>query len=680
MRLKIFRAGWAVVILASVGSGTVAWAGGGTDAGTTLPDVLITSSRLDVGVSGASISVITAAEIADSPGQTLADILAREAGVQVQDLFGGVDGADATIDLRGFGAAATPNTLILLNGHRLNDYDLSAVNLAAIPKDSIARIEIIRGNAGAVLYGDGAVGGVINIITKSRIDQPPFAQASQTLGSFDYRRTGLSVGDTFAGTALSAYGDNISSDGYRQNNRVSQHDIVGSIDRALAGGEVYLDASATSQHIGLPGALSGAELAADPRATDTPLDNAGDQELNTTLGGVWPVASGVDLVLDAGVRHKDQQSRFFEYGDTFYDTSLTRLSLAPRVDFTRPLLTLPARTIAGIDLEQTEYHANQQVDPGNPPIHRYDIRQRTAAAYWQSTLSVRPGTAVSLGLRLQDDRVEAHDVYDPTAPNNGNFVTVQGVPLAHSSLQYAFDLGLDHHLQHGVELFARVGRSFRLPTADERVGESPWGVPTTFDLKTQTSVDGEAGMRLHRGAFALQSSVYLMKLHNELHFNPLTYTNVNLGPTRRYGVENSINWEASRTVRARAGLSYARARFASGPWNGNDVPLVSRWTGYGGLTWALLGRRAVLDADVLYVGSRRFDNDQPNVQPLIPEHTLVDLGVGGTVGKVRYSLAVRNVFDRRYFDYGVASTFTYGVYNAYPMPGRTIKGQIGVRF
>ena len=47
------------------------------------------------------------------------------------------------------------------------------VDLAAIPRESIERIEITRGNSGAVLYGDGAVGGVINIVTKTGVGVKP---------------------------------------------------------------------------------------------------------------------------------------------------------------------------------------------------------------------------------------------------------------------------------------------------------------------------------------------------------------------------------------------------------------------------------------------------------------------------------------------------------------------------
>ena len=53
----------------------------------------------------------------------LQDILAREPGIQVRNLFGGVNGARSTVDMRGFGATATSNTLVLINGRRLNDID-----------------------------------------------------------------------------------------------------------------------------------------------------------------------------------------------------------------------------------------------------------------------------------------------------------------------------------------------------------------------------------------------------------------------------------------------------------------------------------------------------------------------------------------------------------------------------
>ena len=92
-------------------------------------------------------------------------------GVQLQTLYGGVGGAGTSVDLRGFGAFATANTLLLINGRRVNDIDLQGVDFSTIPRDSIERIEITKGNSGAVLYGDNAMGGVINATGGPNVSQ-----------------------------------------------------------------------------------------------------------------------------------------------------------------------------------------------------------------------------------------------------------------------------------------------------------------------------------------------------------------------------------------------------------------------------------------------------------------------------------------------------------------------------
>ena len=648
---------------------------------TILPDTLVTASRLGEGVTGASTTVITADEIERSPGQTLQDVLTRQPGLQVQNLFGGVGGTDSTVDMRGFGAAATPNTLVLINGRRLNDIDLSGVDFSAIPRDSIERIEITRGNSGAVLYGDGAVGGVINIVTKNGFNEPPSYRAGETFGSFGSKETNLSAGKAIAGTALSVYGNTITADGYRDNNKLRQSNVIGEVRQAIDQGEIYLNLSADTQHLGLPGPLSSGQIASNPKGTDYPRDFADKQGLNAAFGATRTLADGIDLVVDAGVRHKDQQSSFYDFGfDSYDDRSLTTLSLTPRVTIEHRLFGLPGKAITGIDLYQSYFADDQAVDRGDAAAHRHDLQQRSLAGYLQDTVAVRQDTDLSLGLRLQNDDIAARDRYNPNAPNNGNFSTLRGLALNNNDTRYALHLGLDHRLTGTTTLFARVGHSFRLPTVDERVGSSPWGTVTNFTLKPQTSADAELGLRGHWGALALQSSAYLMALRDELHFSPVTFTNVNLDPTRRYGLENAATWQVTDSLRLKAGVAYTRAQFTQGAWKDREVPLVSRWTGTGGVSWTVWDRLAVFDADLRYVGDRRFDNDQANFQPMIPSHALVDVRIGGEAAWARYSLAAQNLFDRKYFDYGVASSVTSGSYNAYPMPGRTVMGRFGVSF
>jgi iron complex outermembrane recepter protein len=649
-----------------------------------LPLLNVTATRLGFGIPGTATSVITAEDIERSPSHSLQDILAREPGIQVQNLFGGVAGARSVVDMRGFGAAAASNTLVLVNGRRLNDIDIAAIDLAAIPPNSIERIEIIRGNSGAVLYGDGAVGGVINIVTTTGAGQTPTARASGGAGSFKYREGTISSQGGIGPFSYSAHGNFISTDGYRVNNELAQRNGVGEVRYTGEQGSAYFTITGDSQHLGLPGGRTVSplvnELATNRRGAATPFDYADKQGFSATGGVTRMIMPGVELILDAGIRRKEQQAGFFSstgFPFTYVDTALTTMSVTPRISIDGPLFGLRSRVLAGVDYYDSAYDSDRSQFLGAAPIHIYDLNQRTLAGYWQQTVSLLPTTDLSFGARLQRSTVTARDRYDPTAPFAFD---VQGAPLDKSETQHALHAGFEHRFNDSFAVFGRAARSFRLPNVDERVGMAPFLVPTTFDLKTQTSQDIEGGIRVNHAGFRLQSSAYLMDLENELHFSPATFTNTNLDPTRRYGVETLASYQLTDSVRLRGGVAYTRARFREGLFAGHDVPLVSRWTGSAGVSWDVWQKWLVLDVGARFIGDRRMDNDQANVQPLIPAHAVVDVRVGGQIDHFFWSLAVQNLFDAQYFDYAIASAFTPNTYSAYPQPGRTFLARAGVTF
>jgi iron complex outermembrane receptor protein len=180
--------------------------------------------------------------------------------------------------------------------------------------------------------------------------------------------------------------------------------------------------------------------------------------------------------------------------------------------------------------------------------------------------------------------------------------------------------------------------------------------------------------------FQMQSSIYDMDLVNEIHFDPVNFFNVNLDPTRRYGSETSTSVRVSDSVLLRSGFAYTRAIFREGPFAGNDVPLVSRYTANAGVTWNVWQNYLVVDATVRGWSERRMDNDQPNRQPLIPANATVDFKLSGQYEHFFWSLSVNNVLNALYYDYAVASTFTDGRFSAYPLPGRTYMVKAGATF
>ncbi|THD66946.1 MAG: TonB-dependent receptor [Bradyrhizobium sp.] len=647
------------------------------------------------GIVGASATVITAEDIARSPAQTLPEIIAQVPGVQLQSLYGGVGGAGTSVDLRGFGAFATANTLLLINGRRVNDIDLQGVDFSTIPRDSIERIEITRGNSGAVLYGDNAVGGVINIITKTGVSGPPVSgRVEGGVGSFGQVLGAVSVTTNSGPWSTSFFGNGISSDGYRANNALKQENGVGEIRYTTPDFTAFFNVSGDNQHLGLPGGrynvapsffpdAGSNELVNDRTGTSTPFNYANQQGANATAGFTKTLWNGADLIVDGGVRDKMQQAEFFSGATPFsyVDTTLVTWSLTPRMSIKNLAFGLPSAILTGFDFYDATYHSNRSEFQGAAPLDVYNGTQKTFAAYWQQTIGILPTTDFSYGARLQQTSATARDTLNPSAP--GYSGESQIAPLDTTGTNHALHVGIEHRFNEVFSVFGRAASAFRVPNIDERIGASVTffpPVPPTFNLKTQTSDDVEAGFRIKAGRFEMQSSIYDMNLKNEIHFDPVNFIDYNLDPTRRYGSETSATYRASDTLLFRGGFAYTRAVYREGPFVGNDVPLVSRYTASAGVSWNAWQKYLVVDATVRYWSRRRMDNDQSNDQPLIPANATVDFKLSGAYDRYFWSLSINNVFNVLYYDYAVASAFTPGVFSAYPLPGRTYMLKAGATF
>ncbi|MGB5638880.1 MAG: TonB-dependent receptor plug domain-containing protein, partial [Sedimenticolaceae bacterium] len=132
---------------------------------TSLPPVLVSAARapgLSMDIPAAT-TIIDRQEIEDSGARDVAELLRRVTGVHVSRGIGG--GGQARIDMRGFGSAAQSNIAVMINGRKINPpTDSATLYLNSIDLDTVEQIEIIEGSAGT-LYGNQAVGGLINIIT-----------------------------------------------------------------------------------------------------------------------------------------------------------------------------------------------------------------------------------------------------------------------------------------------------------------------------------------------------------------------------------------------------------------------------------------------------------------------------------------------------------------------------------
>ncbi|RYU66745.1 TonB-dependent receptor [Aliivibrio finisterrensis] len=138
--------------------------------------MVVTANRFEQSAKDviAPMSVVTKEEIVQIQAKTMTDILRLQPGVEVAS-NGGI-GQNASIFMRG---TNSDHVLILIDGFRMNSSIKSGMNINKIPVNQVERIEIIRGS-GAVMYGSDAVGGVINIITRT---SPDNQSKSATIGA-----------------------------------------------------------------------------------------------------------------------------------------------------------------------------------------------------------------------------------------------------------------------------------------------------------------------------------------------------------------------------------------------------------------------------------------------------------------------------------------------------------------
>lgn len=176
--------------------------------------IVISASRIEQPLSDVlpSVSVITRADIEKSQATTLADVLQGEAGFE----FGRNGGAGTVTSffLRGQNSA---NLALMIDGVRVQVDSLGSLTQTDMPLSQIERIEVLRGNAGA-LYGDAAIGGVISIYTrKGRGAMAPYGAV--TYGTYNTRDLSVGYGGEVDGKSLDLNAGMTKSDGFSSMNK-----------------------------------------------------------------------------------------------------------------------------------------------------------------------------------------------------------------------------------------------------------------------------------------------------------------------------------------------------------------------------------------------------------------------------------------------------------------------------
>lgn len=635
-----------------------------------LERVVVTASRFPAPLEQpVSVTVISAEDIAESTATTLAEVLSRLGGVHVRQSLTGTP--DRPLDLRGFGVTGDQNTLVLINGQRISENELVSARISAIPLNAIERIEILRGS-GSVLYGSGATGGTINVVTRGGLGQKPGGSLYGSYGSYDAKELRASVNGGSGGWGYALHANRLDTDNYRRNNEATVDNLAAELAYAQGDSRAALRLAGSRQRIHLPGPRSASQFHDDPRGTSTPDDKGDLDGWDATLSGEHKLG---ELTLAADLGYREKSSEFFNasgFGDFAMDVDAHVTSFSPRLKWNGRLGGMANVLIAGVDLADWKYR-NDSAFSGEGfsfPTHER-AEQRNRAIYVQDNLQLLPGTRLTLGARHERVRLEAEESVTPIPERRRDY-----------SLN-AWEAGLRQDVTRALAAYVRVGRSYRIANVDEIRCAFP---PCQAVLEPQTSHDREIGLEYRTSELAAQLALFDISLHREIHFNRLSGffgENQNLPRTRRRGVELQGSIALSSTLDVDARYAYTRAQFRDGVFNGvdiegNDVPAVPRHRANASLNWKILPTtRAV--ASVTYVGDQRYDNDQANRFRRMPSYTVTDLKLTHVIGPITLGAGINNLFDRKYYSYALVNDpLAPTGFNAYPEARRN--GYVSVAY
>ena len=620
-----------------------------------LTQVIVTATRFSESALkiASNVTVITAEDIRNSPAMNLPDILKGAAGIDVRSLYGNM-GIDATVDVRGFGDTASSNTLILLDGQRLNPIDAGGISWSAIPLNSIRRIEIIRG-VGTVLYGDQAGGGVINIITDK--SGSPIASVTATGGSYGYRGADANLAGGNEQAYFNVATHYADADGWRDNSEMNQQSLSGRIGLHLPSGEAFLDLASYKDKSGLPGSLLSAAYQSNPTSARTLFDSQDRNGYRLRPGVSFKLSNTATVEAEFSDANEKYHSNNVSFGSTFDRTRDTH-SFTPRLRWQHGLGSLSSETVIGVD------HYSGEVKGLSSTYAAQGAKQISKALYLQNTTELDQSWGLTFGARRQRMDQRAHqDAYPPffLPAFSGDSIRSRN----------AYDLGLVYQTS-GWRFYGKAGTTFRFANTDELFGFDPFTGNPVFagNLNPQHGTIREIGTSFTQDKLRGKASLYQLKLTDEIGFDGTAFANVNLAPTRRNGLETELDWHLAANLRARFSYTYTDAIFRDGAYAGKQVPLVPHNKTSAQLTWkdGAIGTYSVV---ANYVGERIYSGDFANIRGKLPAYGTMDLQGSWDLKAWTITAKLLNAFDKRYASSGGYSTF-YSDHYYFPADARSL--------
>ncbi len=645
--------------------------------------VVVTATRSERSIADvpASVSVVGREEIEGTPARTIDDVLRRIPSVDLPLASTNEQHpTDTIVSMRGLSGI---RSLVLLNGIPLNDSFFGFIQWSEVPVETVDRVEVVRGG-GSALWGNYAMGGVINTIT--RPDDRTELVVESAGGSRGTYRT-----DAHAAFAGAKYGIGVDAGNNHSNGYIEQADgYRGPID---VRNSYTSDTAALSADADLASTLSA-------RGRISYYSNAMNYltNLQTNGEGTWRYTGALNWkpgernALDLNVFHDDERFSTnntgapegadptgFEYIQNIHRTlvSDTGASLIWTKTHTGVLRSLAVGT---------DYHGIRGSDTAN--IHdetnayiRTDLgsgNEQFVGAFLQTDLRPLERLQVLFSLRYQN--FYSFNGLDDTPGGLGSAVPTR------TSNTVDPRLSVRYQLPQGFALRGAFYSAFRAPTLDNlyRSASVPGFILySDASLSPETLNGGEVGFDFDKGGIRLQATAYDSHISNLLtyrYLDPATLPAgfqigarlINAGSAFSRGLEGELDWRLRSNLKTVLGYTFADSVVTANVEDtasiGVQQPGIPKNKATVGVDWTVY-RHMQISPHFRYLS--RTSGDPDNIYHTDP-HFIADLAITAPIRKgIEALVQIENLFNRTYL--GTNDGFTA------PLYGKPFTAVAGIR-
>ncbi len=602
-------------------------------------EIIVTASRIeeDSRTTPAYVRVIPEEEI--SEGTTVLEVLKTLPDISIKE----VSPAKQSISMGGFGDSGFGRTLILINGRPVNRPDMASFDWNSITLASISRIEIVKGSLSS-RYGDQAVAGVINIVTKEPDGFTVNGSVSVTDTFTNNESVFVSYGNEKAGIAA---GIN-RTDNNSTRDRSDSTGLSANIDSFynLSGVNTKLEVNYADSEYHLPGGLTEDQYNDDPDQAANQKDEGSSISYGVN-GSIDFSIGSINIFVPASYSVENYSSDMASWV-SFTDTHIGTSTAGVKADTAfYPGDSFEIIPVCGIDFKQHNLSIDKYSDAARTVKTVENELTRTDLAFWTRT------KANYLDTYIFEGGIRYNYSFLDTDPG-----------ITHTALVY--DAGFVYLVSPEINISLRYGKVFRYPFLDEQVSYYFGSATANTDLDPEKGNSYTLSVQYSGDTFRLTAAPYLINMEDEIMYNSTTYQNENIGETIHYGASVESGYSGSM-FDITAGYAFDHAEFTD---TEKIIPRVPEHTIYGKISFSPL-KTVTVSTDGRYTSE--FYIDDNNAQGTIGGRFEWNIRADWNIVKnLSMYLAANNLLDDRTPTLVYWSSWT-SQKSLYPMPGRTFE-------